>query len=122
MLWMWWGALHLLLATAAILVGGPAWIKVLVVIAMGAHGVWRRPKASPGLVVVSEDGCCAVPEWSTGRRPLGSRTLVCPFWVRLDLGKGSRQRDILLIADQLPPEDWRRLRAILARTRGDGAT
>jgi hypothetical protein len=39
--------------------------------------------------------------------------------VRLDLGKGSRRRDILLIADQVRPEEWRRLRALLARTRGD---
>ena len=70
-------------------------------------------------VVVSADGFCVVPEWQTGRTPLGSRTLVCPFWVRLDLGPGSRQRDILLIADQLRPDEWRRLRALLARARGE---
>jgi hypothetical protein len=51
-------------------------------------------------------------------RPLGPRTMVAPFWARLDLGKGSRPRELLLVADQLGPEDWRRLKAILARARG----
>jgi len=112
-------ALHVLLAAAAVLVGWPASMKTLAVLAIVGHGVVRRPLASPGLVVVAEDGCCVVPEWHTGRRPFGPRTLMCPFWIRLDLGKGLRRRDILLIADQVPPEEWRRLRALLARTRGD---
>ena len=119
MLWAWWVALHALLVAAVALVAGPEAIKALAVVAIVGHGVARRPRGSPGLVVVAADGSCAVPEWSTGRRPIGPRTLLCPFWVRLDLGKGPWQRDLLLIADQVPPEDWRRLRALLARTRGD---
>jgi hypothetical protein len=118
-LWAWWGALHVLLAAAAALVGWPASLEALALVAIVAHGLSRRPPASPKLIVVSEDGFCAVPEWQTGRRPLGDRTLVCLFWVRLDLGQDLRQRDILLIADQLRPEEWRRLRALLARTRGE---
>ena len=118
-MWIWWLALHALLAAAAALVGWPAPVKVLAVIAIVAHCVARRPPIAPALVVVSADGFCVVPEWQTGRMPLGSRTLVCPFWVRLDLGPGSRQRDILLIADQLRPDEWRRLRALLARARGE---
>jgi hypothetical protein len=92
---------------------------MLAVLAIVAHGVIRRPLGRPRLVVVTADGFCAVPEWHTGRRPIGPRTLLCPFWVRLDLGRGPWRRDILLIADQVRPEDWRRLRALLARTRGD---
>lgn len=119
MLWAWWVALHVLLAAALALVAAPEAIKVLAAVAIVAHGVARRPRARPRLVVVTADGFCAVPEWDTGRRPIGSRTLLCPFWVRLDLGRGPWRRDILLIADQVPAEDWRRLRALLARTRGD---
>jgi hypothetical protein len=118
-LWAWWAALHVLLAAAAALVGVPASIKVCAVLAIVGHGIIRRPRAPPGLVVVTEDGCCVVPEWHTGRRPFGSRTLLCPFWIRLDLGKGSWRRDILLVADQMKAEDWRRLRALLTRIRGD---
>lgn len=109
----------MLLAAAVALVAAPEVIKVLAVLAIVWHGVVRRPHARPSLVVVTADGFCAVPEWATGRRAIGPRTLLCPFWIRLDLGRGPWRRDILLLADQVPPEDWRRLRALLARMRGD---
>jgi hypothetical protein len=109
----------MLLAAAAALAGLPAAIKLLAVVATVAHAVIRRPSAAPGVVLVAEDGLCVVPEWHTGLRPLGARTLVCPFWVRLDLGTGPWPRDLLLIVDQVQAEDWRRLRALLARTRRD---
>ena len=115
----WWCLLHLLLATAAVLAALPAAIKLLAVLATVGHGVIRRPSAAPRLVLVAEDGFCLVPEWQTGLRPLGARTLVCPFWVRLDLGAGPWPRDILLIVDQVQAEEWRRLRAVLARRRSD---
>jgi hypothetical protein len=111
--------LHAVLAAAAVLVGWAASMKALAVLAIVVHGIVRRPLAPPGRVVVTEDGCCAVPEWHTGRSPLGSRTLMCPFWIRLDVGKGLTRRDILLVADQIDPEDWRRLRALIARVRRD---
>jgi hypothetical protein len=112
-------ALHLVLAAAAMLVGWPASMKALAVLALVVHGVVRRPLASPAELVVTEDGCCAVPEWNTGRRPFGSRSMMCPFWIRLDLGKGTKRRDILLVADQIAPEEWRRLRALVRRARRD---
>jgi hypothetical protein len=118
-LWVWWWSLHAVLVGAALLVGLPIAGRLLVALAIVVHALARRPAAAPALVIVGEDGVCVVPEWGTGRRPLGSRTLVCPFWVRLDLGKGLPQRDILLIADQVAPQEWRRLRALLARMRGD---
>lgn len=106
-----------MLVVAAALVGWPPLVKGLAAAAVVGHGIVLRPHRSPRLVVVSADGCCSVPEWQVGARPLGERTLVCPFWVRLDVGAGSRRRDILLIADQVRPEEWRRLRAILDRVR-----
>jgi hypothetical protein len=118
-LWVWWWSLHAVLVGAALLVSLPIAGRLLVALAIVVHALARRPAAAPALVIVGEDGVCVVPEWGTGRRPLGSRTLVCPFWVRLDLGKGLPQRDILLIADQVAPQEWRRLRALLARMRGD---
>ncbi|HSC14902.1 MAG TPA: protein YgfX [Gammaproteobacteria bacterium] len=116
MLWVWWGLLHALLGAASVLVGWPVPLKVLAFAAVVGHGVLRRPAAAPRVVHFTADGCCAVPEWKTGSRPLAARTLVCPFWVRLDLGMGPWPRDILLIADQMRPDEWRRLRALLLRT------
>jgi hypothetical protein len=69
-------------------------------------------------VLVAEGGACAVPEWQIPWRPLGPRTTVAPFWVRLDLGAGAGTRELVLLIDQLAPEDWRRLNAVLARARG----
>jgi hypothetical protein len=109
--------LHALLCVAFALVGWPAAFRVLGIVAVVGHGVVRRPAASPRTVIVTEGGTCAVPEWNTGPRPLGPRTLVCPFWVRLDLGRGPWRRDILLVADQLRPGEWRQLRGLLDRAR-----
>ena len=69
------------------------------------------------VILVDADAHCIVPAWSTGRLALGARTVVCPYWLRLDLGTGPQRRDILLVADQLPPFEWARLRALLDRTR-----
>jgi hypothetical protein len=118
-LWAWWCLLHALLVAAAALLGWPAWIKVLAAVALVIHGFVRRPPRSPGLVLVAEGGVCSVPEWHRGPQPLGARTLMCPFWVRLDLGAGPWRRDLLLVADQVGSDEWRRLRALLARVPGD---
>jgi hypothetical protein len=114
-LWAWWILLHALLGAAVALVGWPISLKLLAIAALAAHGIVRRPAASPRVVGLADDGACVVPEWNTGPRPLGARTLVCPFWVRLDLGTGPWRRDLLLLADQMRPEQWRRLRALLRR-------
>jgi hypothetical protein len=115
---LWWCLLHGLLAAAALLVGWPILVKGVALAALLAHFVLRRPAAAPGLVLV-DGGACAVPEWRTGFQPLGARTLVAPFWVRLDLGQGPWRRDLILLVDQLAPEDWRGLHAALARARAD---
>ena len=109
--------LHMLLGAAFALVGWPAPFRMLAVVTVAVHGVLRRPAASPRGVIVTEGGICAVPEWNTGARPLGPRTLIGPFWIRLDLGTGPWRRDILLLADQLRPTEWRQLRALLNRMR-----
>lgn len=114
-LWAWWCALHALLATATLLVAAPAAVKVLALLALAGHAVVRRPRAAPSTIHVAADGSCAVPEWRTGNCRLGAGTLICPFWVKLDLGPGLRRRYILLIADQVGPLQWRRLRAVLRR-------
>jgi hypothetical protein len=88
-------------------------------VAVVGHALLRRPEQTPPLVLLAEGGACAVPDWRTGMRPLGPRTIVAPFWARLDLGEGTPQRELLLIADQLAPEDWRHLNAVLSRARGD---
>jgi hypothetical protein len=113
---LWWCLLHGLLVAAVALVAWPLLTKGLALAAVLAHLRLRRPAAAPGLVLV-DGNACAVPEWRTGLRPLGARTLVAPLWVRLDLGRGPWRRELLLLVDQLEPQDWRRLRAALARAR-----
>jgi hypothetical protein len=115
---LWWCLLHGLLVAAVALVGWPLVLKGLALAAVLGHAVLRRPAAAPGLVLV-DGSACAVPEWQTGLRPLGVRTLVATVWVRLDLGRGSWRRDLILLVDQLEPGEWRRLRAALARARRD---
>jgi hypothetical protein len=105
-----------LLGAAFALVGWPLAVKALAIAAIAGHAVVRRPAASPREVSFDSDGSCVVPEWHTGARPPGARTRVCPFWVRLDLGMGPWPRHILLIADQMQPDEWRRLRALLLRS------
>jgi hypothetical protein len=118
LLGLWWCLLHGLLVAAVALVGWPLLPKGLALAAVLSHAVLRRPAAAPRLVLV-DGSACAVPEWQTGLRPLGGRTLVAPFWVRLDLGRGPWRRDLILLVDQLEPQEWRRLRAALARGRRD---
>lgn len=112
----WWCVLHALLAAAVALAGVPATFKALAFLALVGHAVVRRPRGAPRLIHVATDGSCAVPEWQTGNRKLGRGTLVCPFWIKLDLGPDQRQRYIFLFADQVGPHEWRRLRALLTRS------
>jgi hypothetical protein len=114
-LWFWWCGLHALLATATVLVGVPWFARGAALLAVLGHAIARRPRAAPGRVVLTADGHCAVPEWRDGRLRLGARTLVCPYWIRLDCDAGSWRRDLVLFADQLDYQEWARLRAFLAR-------
>lgn len=106
----------MLLAAAVVLVAIPAVFKALALLALAGHAAVRRPRAEPRVIHVAADGSCAVPEWHTGSRALGAGTLICPFWIKLDLGAGLRQRYILLFADQIAAHEWRRLRALLERS------
>jgi hypothetical protein len=114
---VWWLALHALLAAAALLVAAPWAIKLAALLAVGGHGAVRRPRPPPEVILVDADAHCIVPAWNAGRLALGARTVVCPHWLRLDLGTGPQRRDILLVADQLGRVEWARLRALLERTR-----
>ena len=77
---VWWLLLHALLGAAFALVGWPTPFRVLAIVAIVGHFFVRRPAPSPRTVIVTEGGSCAVPEWNTGSRTLGARTLICPFW------------------------------------------
>ena len=116
---VWWCSLHALLVVAFVLVGWALPVRLVAVAAIIGHCIVRRPAPSPRIVLIAEGGRCAVPEWNTGARRLGPRTLLAPLWVRLDLGMGPWRRDILILADQMRPDQWRRLRALLLRARGE---
>ena len=112
--WVWWGALHLVLAAAALLVAWPWPVAALASIALMGQGIARRPRVPPSTIVVAADGRCTVPQWNI-EGPLGAGTLVCPYWIKLRFGTGPRRREIVLFQDQLDPLQWARLRAFLLR-------
>ncbi len=103
-----------MLAAALLLSGAPVALKALSLAALAGHAAWRRPRRTPTAIHFAADGSCAVPQWQTGNLRLGAGTLICPFWIKLDLGRGVRRRYIFLFVDQVAPDDWRRLCALLA--------
>jgi hypothetical protein len=119
--WVWWLALHALLASAALLAALPWWSTLIALAAIVTHAVGRRPRGTPDTILVGADGYCVVPEWDEGRWALGPQTSVCPYWIRLEIGVGVGRRDIVLFADQLDGEQWARLRGLLERVRCDAA-
>jgi hypothetical protein len=118
---LWWCALHALLVAAALLVAWPSALRIAALALIAAHAVARWPRVTPVSVLVGADATCLVPEWGIGRAPLGPRTIVCTYWLRLDVGVGPLRRDLLLFTDQLGPDEWARLRAALERARCDTA-
>ena len=117
LLWGWWLALHCLLALATLLTAGSWPIRLAVVLGVLGHGVARRPRRLPRLILVDVEARIAVPDWDLAELTLGARTVVCPYWVRLDLGTRLGRRDILLCIDQLAPDEWARLCGLLGRAR-----
>jgi hypothetical protein len=113
--------LHSLLVAAALLVAWPSVFRIAAVALVAAHAVARWPRATPVSVLVGSDATCLVPEWGVSRAPLGPRTIMCTYWLRLDLGVGPLRRDLLLFIDQLGPDQWAQLRALLERARCDAA-
>lgn len=102
---------------AAVLLGLPWPARVLAALAVLLHALLRRPAPGPATIAVTADGLCQVlavdGEW---RRP-GPGTRIAPHWVRLDLRSAAGRLDLLLLADQVDPEQWARLCARLRRVR-----
>lgn len=106
-----------MLAAAVLFVAAPWGLKAFGLVALLAHGAWRRPAPPPARLVLGADGWCAWPGGTAAVR-LGPRTRYTRGWVRLVDGSGAL--DILLLEDQLEPADWARLSALVRRTHVDG--
>jgi hypothetical protein len=81
---------------------------------LAVHAVVRRPRAAPRLVCRS-DGRWAVPALGLAGLTLGRRTRYTTLWVRLSFVGPPRSLDIVLLADQVDPESWRKLQTHLRR-------
>ncbi|HEY9182485.1 MAG TPA: protein YgfX [Gammaproteobacteria bacterium] len=115
MLSLWWLGLHGLLAATALLIGWPAPTKVAALCAVFVHALWRKPSSTRAVIEVGADGACRIPAVNAEPFEPDAGTLLTPFCVRI-VARSSRDTvDILLLADQVPREDWRRLTAILRR-------
>ena len=112
---LWWLGLHALLAVAALLVGWSWFAKAVAIVAVLGHAAWRRPAPPPGVIEFGADGACSIPGLGLPPLALGTRTRLSPFWLHIVAGSGAETLDILLLVDQLEPDDWRRLSAILRR-------
>jgi len=112
---VWHGAVHAL-AAVSISISGLAWpLKLAAGVALLAHGALRRP-ARPMPVCRNPDGTWSLPALGLDGLALRPGTAAGPFWARLALGaEGARTVTVLLLADQLGREDWRRLQAELRR-------
>jgi hypothetical protein len=116
----WWLALHALLIGATALVGAGWWLKVLAVLAVAAHGLARRPVATPSPILLAADGSCHVPTLDPAWLEPGPRTRLNAYWLRLSLVGGAARRDILLCVDQVDAASWARLNARLRGRRAAG--
>lgn len=111
-------------ATLAAVVPGPAWLRGIAVIAIGAHAAWtlrlaalRTAKAAIVGVELSPDGHATLMERS-GRRCEGHVQPACYVgtWlttlvVRIDHER--RSRALAILPDMVPAEDLRQLRILL---------
>ena len=112
---LWWHGLHALLAATALLIGWPWSLKVVAICAVVAHDLWRRPSSTRCVIEVGADAALRIAASSSTLLVPDRRTRLTPFWVRIVARNQRDGVDILLLADQLDPEDWRRLSAILRR-------
>lgn len=87
-------------------------LKAIGLVTLVAHGVRRRPAPPPAQLVLGADGSCVWPDAIAAVR-LGPRTRYTRGWVRLVDRSGAL--DILLLDDQLEPDDWARLSALVRR-------
>jgi len=109
------------LAAAAIALSGLAWpLELAAFGALAAHAVWRWPGA-PVPICRHADGTWSLPALGLEGLVLCPGTEAGPFWVRLSLGRAdARAVTVVLVADQLDRESWRRLQAELRRRVGAG--
>lgn len=112
---LWWLGLHLLLAATVFLIGWSVLPKIGAIAAVVAHALWRRPLAASEVIEVGADGACRIASQGSEAFAPGPRTRLTPFSVRIVARTKRDLVDILLLADQLDREDWRRLTAILRR-------
>jgi hypothetical protein len=112
---------HALLVASVLLVAWPCLSKLAALFVIAVHAAVRRPRSNHLSIIVAEDATWYVPFSSTGKARLGPRTVVCPYWVALDLGSGAPRRNLVIFIDQLDADQWARLRALLGRARCDTA-
>jgi len=106
----WWLGLHAVLAAAAVLASPSRYISLLLLAGLLLH--WRRRPASIGLMLVCHGGQFALPEQGRFRLMLAEPAGIGPFWVRLVFTDRPGSQ-ILLLRDQLPELQWRRLGLML---------
>lgn len=101
------------LAAAGLISAGPTYVKLLAVVALGAYARACWPGVTP-TVVCSGAGRWAVPELGLCELSLDPRTTYTRRWAQLQLidtaGRRHRQR---IWADEVAPQDWRRLQLLL---------
>jgi hypothetical protein len=109
----WWSLLHAVVA-AAVLALYLSWPPALFALpAIVAHAVVCRPAAAPRLQVGPQRRW-SLPERSLHGLMLAAGSTYTANWVDLVLQHESgRVARVLLVRDQLPAEDWRRLQALL---------
>jgi hypothetical protein len=114
---VWWCTLHVLLVVAACLVGWPWYAMLLAVALTLGHAWWRRPRPRAASLTVAADGSCRIGEWGPDVLTLTDRTRITPFALDLHFRMGPKALRLLLLADQVDPDDWARLSAILRRAK-----
>ena len=121
---IWWLALHTLAVAAVVVLGAPWLLKGLALLCVLVHAIALPPERAPRIVYRS-DGRIELPELGLDDLTLGPRTRYTASWVRFDLRGKERALLVLLLADQIAPEAWRRLQTALRRLRpseGNDAT
>ena len=102
------------LSIISLLWAGPPPFSVLIAAALGAHG-WLRLPQPPPAAVIEIGACWTVPDWGVVAALPGSGSFSSPWLIRVMLAAGGRRRAWVLTRDGVRPDQWRRLRALLAR-------
>ncbi len=111
--------MHAVALAAAVLLA-PGIPGALTGAALFVHAILRRPRPPPPLVRLA-DGRWSVPDAGVSGAVLGAGTRFTRGWVRLELAaRGRAPATLLLMHDQLDPEEWRALQAALRRGQSAG--